>query len=132
VGQFTQVHRLDFVRKTRHISDKTKPVHPMKTLTIRISDALYAEIASEARSRNVPKSQIVRERLAQQDAVAPVNKASLWSRMEDLVILTDSLAADLSSNKAHLRRRKGRANWLDAWKKCPVSMGGLPPRGASS
>jgi hypothetical protein len=31
-------------------------------------------------------------------------KRSLWSRMEDLVIESDPLPTDLSSNKAHLKR----------------------------
>lgn len=73
----------------------------MKTLTIKVPDELFAEIASAARTRKVPKSEIVRERLLGMPAAA--GKASLWSRMEDLVIPTDSLPADLSSNKAHLK-----------------------------
>jgi hypothetical protein len=78
-------------------------VLPMKTLTIKVPDALFAEIASAAQTRKVPKSEIVRERLTSKSAVARTNKASLWSRMEDLVIRTDSLPTDLSSNKAHLK-----------------------------
>jgi hypothetical protein len=90
----------------------------MKTLTIKISDALFAEIASEARSRNVSKSQIVRERLLRQDAIAPANKVSLWSRMEDLVIGADRLPEDLSANRARLRNygksapRRSTSRWL--------------------
>lgn len=74
----------------------------MKTLTIKVPDELFAEIASAAKARNVAKSEIVRERLVQDRVPARGRKASLWSRMEDLVIHTDSLPADLSSNKAHL------------------------------
>ncbi|HEY3898601.1 MAG TPA: CopG family transcriptional regulator [Chthoniobacter sp.] len=75
----------------------------MKTLTIKVPDSLFAEIASAAEARNVPKSEIVRERLRQNPAATPAKKASLWNRMEDLVIRADSLPADLSSNKAHLK-----------------------------
>ena len=75
----------------------------MKTLTIKVPDELFAEIASAARTRKIPKSEIVRERLLGIPAAAGAGKASLWSRMEDLVIPTDSLPADLSSNKAHLK-----------------------------
>ena len=82
---------------------KGNTVVPMKTLTIKVSDALFAEIASAAETRKVPKSEIVRERLTAKSAVARTKKASRWSRMEDLVIRTDSLPADLSSNKAHLK-----------------------------
>jgi len=35
----------------------------MKTLTLKLPDGLLAEIAREARARNVSKSEIVRERL---------------------------------------------------------------------
>ena len=75
----------------------------MKTLTIKVSDALFAEIASAAQIRQIPKSEIVRERLTQKPAPARATKTSLWSRMEDLVIRTDSLPVDLSLNKAHLK-----------------------------
>jgi hypothetical protein len=75
----------------------------MKTLTVKISDALFAEIATVARTRKLPKSEIVRERLAREPAATQANKSSLWSRMEDLVIRSDALPTDLSSNKAHLK-----------------------------
>lgn len=75
----------------------------MKTLTVKVADGLFAEIASAARARNMPKSEIVRERLTHKGAVAKRAKGSLWSRIEDLVIHSDSLPADLSTNKAHLK-----------------------------
>jgi len=64
---------------------------------------LFSEIARDAKARNVPKSEIVRERLARKTGAAQGKKGSLWDRMEDLVIRQDSLPADLSSNKAHLK-----------------------------
>jgi len=72
---------------------------PVKTLTVKLPDPLFAEIASAAKARKISKSAIVRERLAR--SAAPNN--SLWSRMEDLVIQRDSLPVDLSSNKAHMK-----------------------------
>jgi hypothetical protein len=75
----------------------------MKTLTVKVADGLFAEIASAARARNMPKSEIVRERLTHKAAAAKRAKVSLWSRMDDLVIQSDSLPADLSANKAHLK-----------------------------
>jgi hypothetical protein len=75
----------------------------MKTLTLKIADRLFAEIASAARSRNLPKSEIIRERLTHKAATAKRARGSLWSRMDDLVIQMDSLPADLSLNKAHLK-----------------------------
>lgn len=74
----------------------------MKTLTLKLPDAFFVEIANDAKARNVSKSQVVREFLARGRANA--NQGSLWSRMEELVIEADSLPADLSSNKAHLKR----------------------------
>lgn len=74
----------------------------MKTLTIKVPDALLAEIASAASARKISKSEIVRERLTQ-NATFTGGAVSLWSRMEDVVIQADSLPADLSSNKAHLK-----------------------------
>lgn len=75
----------------------------MKTLTVKIPDVLFADIASAAAARNVPKSEIVRERLARKSATAKPELRSLWDRMNDLVIRSDSLPVDLSSNRAHLR-----------------------------
>ena len=71
----------------------------MKTLTVKLPDPLFAEISSDAKTRKVSKSEIVRERLTRPDR----SRNSLWSRMEDLVIKRDSLPADLSANKAHLK-----------------------------
>ncbi len=75
----------------------------MKTLTVKVSDALFAEIAGAAQMRKIPKSEIVRERLERKPAVAQAGETSLWSRMEDLVIANDPLPVDTSSNKAHLK-----------------------------
>jgi hypothetical protein len=72
----------------------------VKTLTVRLPEPLFAEIESAARLRKVTKSVIVRERLER----AKSAETSLWSRMEDLVIDSDSLPRDLSSNKEYLRR----------------------------
>lgn len=74
----------------------------MKTLTVKLPDALFAEIANAAQIRKIPKSEIVRERLLGKYGAWRESNASLWSRMQDLVILEDSVPEDLSSNKAHL------------------------------
>jgi len=74
----------------------------MRTMTIKVPEPVFAEIATAAKLRKVSKSEIVRERLVgggSGDAPAP---ASLWSRMEDLVLKDDRLPADLSSNKKHM------------------------------
>ncbi len=71
----------------------------MKTLTVKLPEPLFAEIEQAARARKVSKSEVVRERLERGTNV----KTSLWSRIEDLVIDSDSLPRDLSSNKEYLR-----------------------------
>lgn len=83
---------------------KGNTLFPMKTLTVKVADGLFAEIASAARARNLPKSDIVRERLTHKAAAAKRARGSLWSRMDDLVIQSDSLPTDLSSNKTHLKK----------------------------
>jgi hypothetical protein len=75
----------------------------VKTLTVKVPDGLFAELASAARARNIPKSEIVRERLTHKAAAAKRAKGSLWSRIDDLVIHADSLPADLSANNVHLK-----------------------------
>ncbi|MDQ3624088.1 MAG: hypothetical protein M3463_16650 [Verrucomicrobiota bacterium] len=63
----------------------------MKTLTIKVPDALFADIAGDAKARNLTKSEVVRERLAKPQSALKRSKGSLWDRMEDLVIESDSL-----------------------------------------
>jgi len=75
----------------------------MKTLTIKVPDELFAEISRAAEIRKVPKSEVVRERLLEKSTAAGTGLGSLWDRMEDLVIGSDSLPRDLSSNKGHLK-----------------------------
>lgn len=75
----------------------------MKTLTIKVPDALFAEIAGDAAARNLPKSEVARERLSRRPAPTRLGKGSLWSRMEDLVITSDRVPPDLSANKTYLK-----------------------------
>jgi hypothetical protein len=77
----------------------------MKTLTVKLPDPLFLEIASQARARNISKSDVVRERLTVQKAgtSARGHRGSLWDLMRDVVISSDALPRDLSSNKKHLK-----------------------------
>lgn len=75
----------------------------MKTLTLKLPENLFAQIESDARARNLSKSEIVRERLSQKNTAAKSANVSLWKRMSDLVISQDALPADLSENKSHLK-----------------------------
>ncbi len=71
----------------------------MQTLTVKLPDKIAQEIAAEARRRRVSKSEVMRERLS---SVAGKTKPSLWDRMKHLVIKSDALPRDLSSNKKHM------------------------------
>ena len=70
----------------------------MKTLTIRLPDALAAEIDQESRARRVSKSDIVRERLNQPQRSRPA-RGSMLDLVGDLLGSVQGLPADLSSNK---------------------------------
>ena len=75
----------------------------MKTLSVKVADGLFAEIASAARARDISMSEIVLERLTHKAAAATRGQGSLLSRIEDLIIHSDRLPTDLSANKAHLK-----------------------------
>jgi hypothetical protein len=72
----------------------------VKTLTVRVPEALAAEIEATARKLGRPKSTIVRERLR----AVPTPDAAPASAIADLIGSVDGLPADLSRRtKAYLR-----------------------------
>jgi len=71
----------------------------LKNMTVKLDDATIADIEAEARSRRIPRSAVVRERLAR----GKTGKGSLWDLMQDLVIHEDGAPRDLAANKSHLR-----------------------------
>ncbi|HTT40533.1 MAG TPA: ribbon-helix-helix protein, CopG family [Burkholderiales bacterium] len=74
----------------------------MKTLTVRLPEALVAEIEAECRERRRSKSDIVRERLHL--AAKPRSRRALAEAVADLVGAVDGLPVDLSERKkAYLR-----------------------------
>lgn len=74
----------------------------MKTVTVRLPEALAAEIEAEARERRRSKSDVVRERLSL--AVRPRARRALADVIADLVGSVDGLPGDLSvRKKAYLR-----------------------------
>ena len=75
----------------------------MKTLTVRLPDALAAQIDSESRRRRVSKSDVVRERLSAPAEPAQA-RSDAFDSIADLVGTVDSLPAGLSANKKrHLK-----------------------------
>jgi Arc/MetJ-type ribon-helix-helix transcriptional regulator len=74
----------------------------MKTLTVRLPDALASQIEAESRRRKLSKSDVIRERLNRAAGTArwPVTLDSI----ADLIGSVDGLPSDLSANtKKYLR-----------------------------
>jgi len=79
----------------------------MKTLTVRLPEALVAEIEAESRGRKLSKSDVVRERLSggvrspRRGRIAPLDAIA------DLIGSVDKLPADLSARTKQYLRRTG-------------------------
>ena len=72
----------------------------MKTLTVRLSEGLVAEIDAESRARKVSKSDVVRELL--QTKSKPGQRSSTpFDVIGDLIGAVDGLSYDLSARKKH-------------------------------
>jgi Arc/MetJ-type ribon-helix-helix transcriptional regulator len=80
----------------------------MKTLTVRLPDALVSQIAAESRRRRLSKSDVVRERLTA--GPTPARSSATLDAIADLIGTVDGLPSDLSANtKKYLRdTRYGR------------------------
>jgi len=70
----------------------------MKTLTVRVPEALIAEIEAESRARNLSKSDVVRERLSSPNGTQRAQPAML-DAIADLIGSVDGLPGDLSTRK---------------------------------
>jgi hypothetical protein len=75
----------------------------MKTLTVRLPEALVAQIEAESRERKLSKSDVVRERLS--DAARPRRgRSAPLAAIADLIGSVDGLPPDLSAKKKrHLK-----------------------------
>jgi hypothetical protein len=82
----------------------------MKTLTVRLPDSLAVQVETEARTRGLSKSAIIRERLSASFAARDKVPPSLQD-IADLIGSVKGLPSDLSARKkyyltpAYLRRR---------------------------
>jgi hypothetical protein len=72
----------------------------MKILTIRLPEALAAQIEAESRRRKLSKSDIVRERLTGATPGSKSRNASLEA-IADLIGSASGLPPDLSARKKH-------------------------------
>jgi len=78
----------------------------MKMLTVRLPEALVAEIQAESRERKLSKSDVVRERLRLARGQRERRPASLEA-IADLVGSVDGLPTDLSARKKAYLKTSG-------------------------
>jgi Arc/MetJ-type ribon-helix-helix transcriptional regulator len=78
----------------------------MKTLTVRLPEALVAEIEAESRARRISKSDVVRERLSAANGTQSSQAATL-DDIADLIGSVDGLPEDLSARKKHYLKVMG-------------------------
>jgi hypothetical protein len=78
----------------------------MKTLTVRLPEALVSQIEHESRARGLSKSDIVRERLTRAGSVDPKLPAS-YLAIADLIGSVNSGPADLSRRVKHYLKTTG-------------------------
>ncbi|HEX9688394.1 MAG TPA: ribbon-helix-helix protein, CopG family [Thermoanaerobaculia bacterium] len=78
----------------------------MKMLTVRLPEALVAEIQAESRERKLSKSDVVRERLRLARGQRERRPASLEA-IADLVGSVDGLPTDLSTRKKAYLKTSG-------------------------
>ena len=75
----------------------------MKTLTVRLPEALVAQIDAESKRRRISRSDVVRGRLSQGQTASRA-QAGPFEAIQDLVGSVDGLPVDLSARrKAYLR-----------------------------
>ena len=78
----------------------------MRTLTVRLPEALAANIEAESRERKISKSDVVRERLERADD-GQVPLPGALAAIADLIGTVDGLPANLSSQKKKYLKSSG-------------------------
>ena len=78
----------------------------MKTLTVRLPEALVAQIETESRRRRLSKSDVVRERLSRSSRSSPRQTPTL-DAIADLIGSVDGLPPDLSTQKKKYLKSMG-------------------------
>jgi Arc/MetJ-type ribon-helix-helix transcriptional regulator len=78
----------------------------MKTITVRLSERLAAEIEAESRVRKISKSDVVRERLQLAEG-AIGNRLAPVAAIADLIGSVDGLPTDLSARRKHYLKAMG-------------------------
>jgi len=78
----------------------------MKTLTVRLPEALAAEIEAESQRRKISKSAVVRERLERAPR-RPRRPPPSLAAIADLIGSVDGLPTDLSARRKHYLKIMG-------------------------
>ena len=76
----------------------------MQTLTVRLPEALVADIETESRQRRISKSDVVRERLS---AARRTRRPTVLAAIADLIGAVDGLPPDLSSRTKQYLKSTG-------------------------
>jgi Arc/MetJ-type ribon-helix-helix transcriptional regulator len=79
----------------------------MKTLTVRLTETLAAEIEAESRDRKISKSDVVRERLQRAPGRSPRTPPSLAAIADLIGSVVDSLPGDLSAHRKRYLKTTG-------------------------
>ncbi len=77
----------------------------MKTLVVRLPEALIAEIEAEARERKMSKSDVIRERLSRPSK--PRQPPASFAAISDLIGSVPGLPSDLSARKKEYLKAMG-------------------------
>jgi Arc/MetJ-type ribon-helix-helix transcriptional regulator len=78
----------------------------MKTLTVRLPEALVAQIEAESRRRKLSKSDVVRQRLTGAGRL-PRQRAALLVAVAEVIGSVNGLPRDLSARKKHYLKSSG-------------------------
>jgi Arc/MetJ-type ribon-helix-helix transcriptional regulator len=79
----------------------------MKTLTVRLPEALVAQIEAESRRRKLSKSDVVRERLARAERLCR-RQPALLDAISDIVGSVDGLPRDLNARTKKYLKSSGK------------------------
>jgi hypothetical protein len=77
----------------------------MKSITVRLPEALVARLAAESRERGLSTSDVVRERLDVETAWT--GPAATLDAVADLIGSVDGLPADMSTRRKHYLKTSG-------------------------
>lgn len=82
----------------------------MKTLVVKIPEALAAEIEAEAREKGMKKSDVVRRRLARRDDEGP-RELTMWDLTRDIIEKAERETPDTGPRDVSARKKYYLRKW---------------------